>query len=42
MRESFPQNKIEESSAKPPKQEGEVDPSKVEEFFDKESEILGT
>ena len=41
MRESFPTNRIEESSVKPPKQEGEVDPSKVEEFFDKESEILG-
>ncbi|TSC61910.1 MAG: hypothetical protein Greene041614_833 [Parcubacteria group bacterium Greene0416_14] len=41
MRESFPINKIEESSVKPPKPEGEVDPSKVEEFFDKESEILG-
>ena len=41
MRESFPTNRIEESSVKPPKQEGEVDPSRVEEFFDKESEILG-
>lgn len=41
MHESFPINKIEESSVKPPKSEGEVDPSKVEEFFDKESEILG-
>ena len=41
MRESFPINKIEESSVKLPKPEGEVDPSKVEEFFDKESEILG-
>src|SRR3989344_1945466 len=41
MRESFPTNKIEESSVKPPKLEGEIDPSKVEEFFDKESEILG-
>lgn len=41
MRESFLQNKIEDSSVKPPKIEGEIDPSKVEEFFDKESEILG-
>ena len=41
MRESLPQNRIEESSVKSPKTEGEVDPSKVEEFFDKESEILG-
>src|SRR3989344_2034267 len=41
MRESFPINRIEESSIKPPKLEGEIDPSKVEEFFDKESEILG-
>lgn len=41
MNESFPKNKIEESSVKPVKQEGEVDPSKVEEFFDKEAEILG-
>ena len=41
MRESFPTNRIKESSVKPPKQEGEVDPSRVEEFFDKESEILG-
>lgn len=41
MRESFPTNRIEESSVKPPKPEGEIDPSKIEEFFDKESEILG-
>ncbi len=41
MKETFPTNRIEESSVKPTKPEGEVDPSKVEEFFDKESEILG-
>lgn len=41
MPESFPHNKIEESSAKPSSKEGGVDPSKVEEFFDKEAEILG-
>jgi len=41
MKESFPKNRIEESSVKPTKPEGEVDPSKVEEFFDKEAEILG-
>lgn len=41
MSESFPYNKIEDSSVKPKKPEGEIDPSKVEEFFDREAEILG-
>ena len=41
MKETFPINRIEDSSSKPSQPESEVDPSKVEEFFDREGEILG-
>jgi len=41
MPEKFPYNKIEDSPEASRKIEKETSPSKVEEFFDKESEILG-
>jgi hypothetical protein len=41
MPEKFPYNKIEDSPEVPQKAETKADSSKVEEFFDKESEILG-
>ena len=44
MCESFPTNKIEESSVKPPKPEGEIDPSRqeVESFLTDEAEMLAS
>lgn len=41
MLEKFPYNKMEESSGSSKKTEGKTDSLRIEEFFDKESEILG-